>query len=88
MRDWDLFWPVVKWLAWIAMFFLIEIPALRSPGRRGTLSYIFAWVYQTRTRRGKLTFAISIGGAVGWFIAHILTDMNETAAVVAAEVQP
>jgi hypothetical protein len=68
----------LAWMCWILMFFAIEIPGLRTPGRVGTLSYQLGALYQTRTRRGRFIFAITVTGLVGALTAHILTPMNET----------
>lgn len=67
----------LAWLLWILAFFAIEIPALRTPGRGGTLSVQLASLFQTRTRRGKFTFAIIFAGGIGALIAHILTDIHD-----------
>ncbi|MDQ7877351.1 hypothetical protein Q9R08_05105 [Microbacterium sp. QXD-8] len=70
----------IAWMLWLAAFFAIEIPGLRTEGAHGTLSYQIAALYQTRTRRGKFVFATTAAAGFGALIAHILTDMSVVAA--------
>lgn len=71
MSEWTLLW-----LGWIALFFLIEMPAVFNKERGDTLSeHLWKWFAVkddrstpwTWTRRGIL------GLALAWLVAHLLS---------------
>lgn len=63
----------VAWLAWILMFFVIEIPAVRNDEEGDTLSEHIARWFRVDTVRGKSVWTAVWGAFGAWMSWHIVS---------------
>lgn len=61
------------WVAWIAAFFAIEIPAVRNDTKGDTLSEHIRYWFRVDTHHGRTLFLVVTGVFMSWFIVHIAT---------------
>ena len=67
-------WAYV-WIAWTAMFAVVEGIALANKRDGDTLSENIRHLFRTRTSKaGRAFFAAGWLGFSGWFAIHILTE--------------
>lgn len=59
------------WLAWGAMFAVIEGAALVNDKRGDTLSEHFRLWFRTDTKRGRTVWVVVSGVFFAWFAVHI-----------------
>lgn len=64
------------WLVWIALFFVIELPAIFNDRKGDTLSEHFADWFNVATQRGRRVWVVVCSLFFGWFIVHILVTGN------------
>ena len=59
------------WMAWIAMFGLIETVALANDSKGDTLSEHFRRWFRVDTHYGRTAWLVVSGVFFAWFTAHI-----------------
>lgn len=63
-------WTIL-WLAWGAMFALVEGAALVNDKREDTLSEHFRRWFRTDTKLGRTAWIVASGIFFAWFTVHI-----------------
>ena len=64
MLDW-------LWLAWVAAFFALEIPAVLNARKGDTLSEQFRLWFHTGTTTGRIVWLVTFAAFALWFGPHI-----------------
>ena len=63
-------WTIL-WLAWGALFGVIETAAIRNDSKGDTLSEHFRRWFRTDTHHGRTGWIITSGVFFAWFVVHI-----------------
>lgn len=62
------------WIAWIALFAIIETVAIVNDKDEDTLSEHFRRWFRTDTKRGRTVWLVISGIFMAWFVVHIAAE--------------